>query len=246
MTDEQRLFLSKIEDMAVSVQKGRYCAFSRFQSMEEQFVSERVAAKYNLNVKKFGGYDDAERAIVTYFNGDEPDSSTFPLVAIRFLCQRFDDLSHRDVLGALMSLGIKRETIGDIIFTDGFCVIFVYESMAEFIVQNLVSVRKYKISPEIYYGEIVYERQYEALFCTVTSMRLDCIVSELASMSRSSASECIEAGFVNLNGCQCMKKDKTVDTGDILSVRKKGKFKINEIVGKTKKDRYKLSILKYN
>lgn len=246
MTDEQRLFLSKIEDMAVSVQKGRYCSFSHFLSLEEQMICENVASKYNLCVKKYGGYADAERAMVSFYENDEPEDYAFLCDVVCFPCERFDELSHRDVLGALMSLGIKREMIGDIIFLDRLCIFFVCSSMSEYVLQNLVSVRKYRINPEIYVGEVVYKRQYETVFCTVTSMRLDCIVSQVASMSRSSAAEYIEAGVVNLNGCQCLKKDKLVDVGDVLSVRKKGKYKIGEIIGKTKKDRIKLTILKYN
>lgn len=246
MQDEQKLFISKIEDLITSVNKGRYCAFSRFLSLEEQLIAKSYAEKFGINCKVYGGYEDFERGILCFFNGDEPKKNMFPIDALFFSHGMIESINHRDVLGALMSLGIKRETVGDIIFCDGKCIFFVDPKMTDYIRQNLLSVKKCNVDIEIHSGEVEYDKKFIEMSCTVSSMRLDCVVSEIASKSRSTASDMIEGGLIFVNGVQCQKKDRIIQICDVISVRKIGKFKISECVGKTKKDRLKLIILKYN
>ncbi len=245
MNESQKFFISRIEDLIKSVLKGRFCSYTRFLSVEEQLLVRSISKSNKVCVKFYGGYSDAQRRIACLYDGDELENFNFPLQALSFSCERLIGISHRDVLGSLMSLGIKRETVGDIIFVDNICIMFVDTDISDYVLHNLVSVKNYGISLGYYDGEVEYTHNYDEFFAIVSSMRLDCIVSELSSSSRTNANAIIESGAVFINGIQCVKRDKLIVLGDVLTVRRYGKYIIKDIVGKTKKDRFKLLILKY-
>jgi len=242
---ENKLLLSHIDDLINAVKKGRRFAFTPFLSIDQ--ISDVIGYLGNRNIDfcLYGGYEDAERCIVGLGSDSPPEKYHFPLVSLEFMLNSNVDISHRHVLGSLMSLGIKRECIGDIVFTDDKCVFFVEAKIAEYIQLNLLSVSKLRVEVSLSDLDIDLSRSFEECSCIVASMRLDCIISELARKSRSYACELIEHGLVFVDGVQCQKKDKLIDAGSVISIRRIGKFKIDTIDGKTKKDRIKLKILKY-
>ncbi len=219
-------------------------SFTRFFSESEFAAAYALAEKSGLLFAAFGGYDDAERKMISLCDYAMPESVWFPITALAFDCPR-GEITHRDVLGAVMALGVKREFIGDIIFFDGVCCIFADTSIAEFIMRELTSVSNLTVSLREYEGKIGFKRAYEQMTLSVSSMRLDCVVSALAPCSRTLSAELIAQGYVSLNGVLCDKKDAAVQTGDTVSIRRRGKFRIGEPVGVTKKERIKLRIFKY-
>ena len=89
------------------------------------------------------------------------------------------------------------------------------------------------------------EREYKDVFDTVASPRLDCIVAALANLSREKAKALIVSGQVMVNHIPEERTDITVGEGDVVTVRSYGKFRIESLADKTKKDRYKLIAKKY-
>ena len=245
MISDNKLLLSHIDDLINAVKKGRRFVFTPFLSIDQ--ISDVIGYLRNRNIDfcLYGGYEDAERCIVGLGTDSPPENYIFPLSSLEFLLNSNVEITHRHVLGALMSLGIKRECIGDIVFTEDKCVFFVETKIAEYIQLNLFSVSKLRVEVNLSSFDGDLSRSFEECGCIVASMRLDCIISELAHKSRSYACELIERGLVFVDGIQCQKKDKLVDEKSIISIRKVGKFKIDSIDGKTKKDRIKLKILKY-
>ena len=67
----------------------------------------------------FGGYLGAERVMLGFFPSFQEKKSCFPLKAITAVFPDHYSLSHRDVLGTVMSVGVQRETIGDILVEQG-------------------------------------------------------------------------------------------------------------------------------
>lgn len=245
MIDEYKLLISKFEDLIDTVLRGKPYAFTHFLSLDEQAIAESLANRSKIGCFKYGGYYDCERSIIVFYETNKPEYYLFPYSVLMFKFKDDCTINHRDVLGSIMALGLKRETIGDIIFLNNTCYIFVLDTISEYIQQNLYCIKNSSVSLSVYNGEIDYVREYEEIICILSSMRLDCLVAEIASLSRSRACELIEAGLVNLNGIQCQRKDKSIAVGDIVSVRKKGKFRLDRLCGKTKKDKIKLKILKY-
>ena len=90
-------------------------------------------------------------------------------------------------------------------------IFFVGASIADFIINNFFKVANSSVTPEVFEGEICFERAYEELTCGVTSMRLDCITAAVASRSRSAAENMVLSGTVTVNGTELRKKRRYVE-----------------------------------
>ncbi len=245
MVNEDKILVSHLSDLIDSVKKGRKYAFSSFLNVEQLSVVYDFLRSADVKYSVFGGFEDAERCIVGFGSDEMPEEYVFPISVIGFSIRQNKQINHRNVLGSLMSLGIKRECLGDIIFKNDMCYVFAEAKIADFLLLNFTSVSSMRIEPVIIDEQIEFEREFEKISVTVSSMRLDCVVSELVNKSRSVSSELITSGLVYLNSIQCQKKDRIIASDDIISVRRIGKFKIDGIQGYTKKNRVKLDILKY-
>lgn len=245
MTDENKILLSHLDDLLSSVKKGRKYAFSSFLNVEQLSLVYSSLVSENVNYAVFGGYEDAERCIIGFGCDEIPESYLFPISTISFSLKNNESINHRNVLGSLMSLGVKRECIGDILFKDGFCYLFADSKISDFLITNFNAVSSMRIEPETVTEQVEFVKEYESINATVSSLRLDCVVGELANKSRSASSQLIESGLVFVNSVQCQKKDKNITENDVISIRRVGKFKIGQVLGHTKKNRIKLNILKY-
>lgn len=212
MIDHTTLLAAKIGDLIDSVNK-KSLVFTHFLGESELPIVMPLIAKSGYKFRSYGGYDGAQRAIVGISDFDAPQPDWFPISVLCFKLLKDDSFGHRDVLGAVMSLGIKRELIGDIIFTEGYCYIFVEDTISEYIISNLDSVSNRAVSLSVYDGVVHYEMKYEELLCSVMSMRLDCIVSAAAAHSRTDAENVILSGSVRVNGIENKKKDAQLKSG---------------------------------
>ena len=70
------------------------------------------------------------------------------------------------------------------------------------------------------------------------------MVSSITNLSRNSADELFKDDNVLLN-YEIVKKFKLIEVGDILSIRRFGKYKFNQDLGKNKKGKFIIEILKY-
>ncbi len=245
MINENKILLSHLDDLLYSIKKGRKYAFSSFLNIEQLSSACSLAYANNANYKVFGGYEDAERCLIGFGCDDIPETYMFPITTISFSLKNNDSINHRNVLGSIMSLGVKRECIGDIVFKDGFCYVFVDSKISDFLLTNFNTISSMHIDPQIETEQIDFVKEFENINITVSSLRLDCIVCELVKKSRTASAEIIESGLVFVNGLQCQKKDKNINENDVISIRRIGKFKIGQLLGYTKKNRVKLNILKY-
>lgn len=205
----------------------------------------------------YGGFDDAERVVAvfipTFFQFDDlneffnENQDENPLTAIKITKDKFSTLGHRDYLGSLMGLGIKREMIGDIIVDDSGCYIICMKSISLYIMQNLEKIgRSTAKMTEVGLSEISNETaNIEELFLSVSSLRLDNIIGSVFNLSRNSASEKIVGGIVYVNGEQKLKNDFRVEKGDKIVLRGKGKAVVYEIVGESRKGKIQLKIHRY-
>ncbi len=242
---ESELLVARINDTLDISQKTQRPKFFGFLSREEAVFAQKHLEKQNANYVLFGGYDIAQRVML----GCLPDwcsETDFPITAVTFSYRNIDELRHRDFLGALMGLGITRESVGDILVENGRCVIFIKDEILPFVLSNVDKVGRVGVT--VYEGFNAPLPQGDELITssvTVSSLRLDCVVSALAGVSRNKANELIEAQYVSVNSLVCEKATKQIDAGDVLSVRGKGKFILSNILGKTRKDRTVLEFKKY-
>jgi RNA-binding protein YlmH len=213
-----------------------------------QMSIERESARFpKVDVTLFGGHDDAQRKMLSVHPKDHNvDPASFPLKTIQFSTQK-TDITHQDVLGALMGLGIVREKVGDIDFIDDTCQIFVSDSLADFVVTNLAKVSAYGVNPKIVDLSKVLSAPptFTEVDLVIASLRIDNIIHGAYRLSRTEAAQFVKNERVSINHVVISKPSVNVKEGDIVSVRSKGRLKVDSVNGTTKKGNLKVRILKY-
>lgn len=242
---ETEILTARIFDTADICDRNNIPKYLGFLSLEESVLAQRLLSKRNISFSLFGGYQDANRKMLGCF----PDWMTeynFPITPLTFTYRAEDTLNHRDFLGSLMGLGIKRETVGDILIENGRAIVFVTDEMADYILNEINKVGRtgVKISKG-YSGELPKGDSLQDFSVTIASNRLDCVVSALGNFSRNTACEKISLGLVSVNSVVSEKSTKTISQNDVVTIRGKGKFIIDSFCDKTKKDRIVLRYKKY-
>lgn len=247
LTDKQdKAFAAHISDLILSAQQNAITRFSGFLDMHQLTLARQVAvASGYSNYLFFSGYPGGERAMLGVFSPCEAQTP-FPIVPITLRFRKEDPIGHRDILGALIGLEIRREAVGDILVGEGTAAAFVTESVAPILLSELKKVGHCGVKvcqgmPET----LPPLHQYLDISATVSSQRLDCIVAAIAGISRDKSSRTIEAQLVFVNGaCQC-EPSWNVEEGDVISIRGFGKFLFANVNRVTKKGRLQILCKKY-
>lgn len=239
---EEQLLRARIADLcAQSEQRGRP-AFSDFLDLHGQKIAREEVGK---NGVFFGGFPQAERVMLC-ISPFPVQEKNYPLCAVRISVGGYRELSHRDYLGTLMALGLKREKLGDILVDKEGATLFVCTAVAPFVCENLVRVggdgARAERLPEL--PKVDWTTQVEERSGVIASPRFDCAVSEFAGKARGRASELIERGLALLNAVEA-EPSARISEGDILSIRGVGKFRVCDLAGRTKKGNIVVRYEKY-
>ena len=196
----------------------------------------------------WGVHEGAERAVGCFHEpGDEPQTAEYPVICLHARCvQRFFSISHRDLLGAFMALGLTRDTVGDIILSDADIFLFAAAATAEFIAGALTSAGRASLHFEIL-DEIpsMPSPRGETFHAVISSLRLDAVLAAAYRLSRSEAAEAIRAGGVKLDHLPCERTDAPVAEGALLSLRGRGRVRLQEIGGTTRKQLIGVTFFRY-
>ena len=246
---EDRLLLARVLDKFEQRERRNIPASTGFLSPREQTLAVSLlnAAGIREGYRLDGGYEEAERKVLTFL----PDWAEEDPEALAFLRAAFRGadsvLTHRDILGSLMGQGIARERVGDILLSDHSADVVVSPSLAEFLLQNWDSAGRVRldISPLDREALTIPQVQVKEIRDTVSSLRLDAVASSAFSLSRGKAAELIAAGRVSLDHMPCEKPDKPVAEGAVLTVRGLGRARVAECGKLTKKGRIALRIERY-
>jgi len=199
----------------------------------------------------FGGYPDAERKMLVYLPEYLEESALMeadsPVVCLHASFYEGDSPNHRDFLGALMGIGIGRETVGDICVGKAHCDFFVTAEIAPYLQQNFLSAgrAKLRLSAIPLSQAAIPEPEVKQVKDTLASLRLDSVISSGFRIGRSLASQYVAAGKAAIDGLPCEKPDKAVTQGAKISVRGLGKIKLTAVNGQTKKGRISVVIDRY-
>ena len=160
---------------------------------------------------------------------------------------QFARLSHRDVLGALMGLGIERDRLGDLLVTNDSVKIICDSKMVAYLLTNLTKIGAVGVTCEKSALEEIApkEERCKEIRATVASLRIDSIAAAGFGSSRSRAAADIAADKVKLNWQAVKSASQTVKEGDIISMRGRGRLEIAEIRGQTKKGRTVVVLKRY-
>ncbi len=249
MTEEQVL-MGRLRDLAKRAYEKNIYTYSPFLSLPEQSVLEGMTKELSfIPYELFGGHEMAERKVIG-FGSEElfgyPGQFPIAILKVTPALEKFgEELNHRDYLGSLMNLGIRRDTIGDILVKGKTGFIFCLDDVAEFILQNLIKIRHtqvscIKIDDDIELKPTLIDESYP-----VSSMRLDVIIAAACKLSRKETLSYFERNEVQLNSRVTTENAVNLKPGDVFSVRGKGKFILESIGGTTKRGRTYINVKRY-
>ena len=245
MAEEKREALT---DAARLAAKRGISRFTRFLDPAEAALATQAAREQGVCCTLWGGYDEAERAIACFHPPEElalPEH--FPLVCLHCRIQtRFGTISHRDLLGAFMALGLTRSCIGDMIISDADVYLFSTEEMAPYIASSLTSAGRVPLSLCVLAEIPAMPAPRGTTFPgVVSSLRLDAVLACAYRLSRSEAADCIRAGLVKVDHLPCERVDMTLHEGAVLSVRGRGRVRLAAVGGMTRKQRIGITLFRY-
>lgn len=246
---EERLLLGRIWDKYEQCRRRSIPAGTGFLSPAEQAAAQRLLNSLSVadGFAFWGGWEGAQRRQLWFL----PDWMTEPeadaVCLIRSDLYEADQLTHRDVLGSLMGLGLTRDAVGDILVAPKQLDVLVTAPAAEFLLGQWREAGRIRLHPRRAALEELEppEERVKRIRDTVSSLRLDSVLAAGFSLSRGKAAEAVSARRVQLNWTDCLKPDRPVAQGDTLTIRGLGKCVLEEVGQETKKGRLFVTIKRY-
>lgn len=253
MKDENDLLIAKVLDKKKICNSKNKITYTDFLNEKEQRVIEKNVKLENAFF--YGVNENADRKILVFY----PEKLTEELVrkslksvlsGIRIILKndQIGNYEHKNYLSALIKIGIDRGKIGDILVDDYGADIIAFDMNKEFIIQSLSELTRFrKANIDVIPIDDIKQKidRFEESTIIVSSMRIDNIVAELAGCSRTNADEYINSEKVFVNYETALKGSKTIFEGDIVTIRGKGKFRIDGLVRNTKNNRFVIKVNKY-
>jgi len=244
MNKKNQFITAQIEN---ACEKNYEPHFFEFFDLGQQNALKPVLNRQDEPFLFYGGVENTERKMLCiYPEYVDQNDLEWPIEAL-FFKNDFEDVDHRNILGTLMQLGIERKVIGDIFVTDD-CIEIIYQKhLRSFLLLNFTKINRHRITPEVLsLNEIrYYPPKVKTLHIVAASERADGIINKIFGFSRSESITCITQHRLRVNDEVVSKKDFRLHEGDILSLRGKGKARIKEMGGLTKKGHLKLTVDKY-
>ena len=241
----------RLNELALRCAHSGATQFTRFLEPDQEHAVRAAANRAGAAAAFWGGWPDAERRISAFYDGEAPAEADYPIRILRITWNaKFANPSHRDLLGALMGLGIERETTGDIAMGEyrgaKFAYLAVLTEIADYIAANLESAGRVAIrvrpSEE---APVLLAPEGEAMRLTVQNPRLDAVLAAACRLSRSEAQRLIAAGLVKLNHVPCLRDDARLGEGDLISARGYGRIRLTAFQGESRRGRLVLTAFRY-
>lgn len=253
--DSNSFVLSHIEDILRRADKIKAPCASPFYAPADLCDLHGIKIPVGVSYKLWGGHPYAERRVLTAYPdfldfSEEELNEASDITILHITNTARKSLSHRDFLGALMSMGIGRERIGDILVKDDEAIVFICTSIADYIESELDKVGNCRVNierlPSVgsdFLNGFLPKKDSRSII--VASMRLDCVIADVYSLPRSEAQRFIRSEAVRVNYKTVTGPDKILEHGDLVSVTGKGRFDVCDVEGNTKKGNIRLGVLIY-
>ncbi|MCI9081179.1 MAG: hypothetical protein HFI70_02455 [Lachnospiraceae bacterium] len=249
MTKEETLLAKRFVDLSRQAQQKGIVIFSEFLNLNELNIFRQEISNLHSSYDIFGGYELSERQMIAFIPDALCYTWNYPISCLKItpVNKKFAEaLSHRDVLGSFMSLGIERSKLGDILLDETVIYVFCQEKLADFFCSELTSIRHTTVKIEPFFpNDLNLLPKTETAEGVIASNRLDSIIACICKVSRSLASQWIKEGKVFLNNRETLHPSAECQAGTLISVRSIGRFRFLECLGETRKGRLKIKYDKY-
>lgn len=249
MNDEER-FVKRITELADQSYARGIVTFSDFLDLNEQHILHSQSWRdHGVAVETSGGYDTAERQMAAWI----PDALSyqwefpFSCVQIEPLSEKFaGEMTHRDFLGSILSLGIERNVIGDLIVRGKTAQVFVENRMTDYLISELTRVRKTPVRAFLVESDAdTFRPEVEQKTGSVASVRLDSVTALAFGIPRGTMNELIRNGRVFVNAKLVTSNGHPLREGDLISVRGHGKCRFDGAGHTTKKGRLMIQVSRF-
>lgn len=240
---DKDILISRISDLYYQSMERNKPEFTSFLNENEISICLQTLKDFGMTDYSFyGGYDNSQRKILGFFANKEE----YPISIIEYKYRKQDKLNHRQFLGTILSTGLNRNVIGDIVCLDGISYVFVLSNQAEYILSQINKVAKVGVKSKIITLEnFEYKPNFSYHNYTVASLRLDAVVAAITGLSREKVRTLMLSGNVFKNYIEDTNISDNVFLDDVISIRKYGKYILEDINGLTKKGRHKIKIKQY-
>ncbi|MDP4177020.1 MAG: YlmH/Sll1252 family protein [Bacillota bacterium] len=244
-TAEQQYISCLYDKLYVSERTSRTVFTKEFYPPNIWRKFMNLSDNFDTEIYTYGIFHESERKVIA-FSKTEPEEYPISMIKIKNK-SKFNKLSHKDYLGAVMSLGIIREKYGDLIVEDDCCYIAVLNDIVDFLKINLDTIGNCPCEVDDFDYELneIPQVKFESSVVISTSLRIDCIVSALTGISRKSSNDLISKGKVLIDYIETFEKNKVLRENSIITIRGYGKYIIINNLGLTSRGRIKLMIKKY-
>ncbi len=243
--EEEAVFVDKVMEWKEAAEHYHKTKLTDFLDPREQQIIKLVIGTHaDVSVHFYGAAPEAERKrafICPSYVEPEMQDFSVELLQVDYAA-KFHNIEHRQVLGALMSLGLKREKYGDIVLHGDIVQMVVAKEIADYIIMNLESIGRAKVSVRAVPVETiaVVQEKWQEKTGTVSSLRLDVLIAEMFNLSRQKVQPLVKGGLVKVNWKTIEQSSFECLEGDVLSVRGYGRSKLLSIDGKSKRDKWKI------
>lgn len=241
--------LSRLTDLQSRCDRQNRPCFLGFLDDFQRKVCQNALRKSALAYRFYGGYEDAERVFLGLSPWEDSGllDEDFPIRQVEAVFRRQDKPGHRDFLGAVLALSLKREAVGDILVEEGKARIYLTAPAADVVLTQLVQVGRIGVvCCEPLSWSTATKRRFTEIEGSISSLRLDCVVAFLGDLSRSGASELIARGQVSIDGQPVGNGARIVELKEKISIRGTGKFIYDQQPGLSKKGKLRVRFLKYS
>lgn len=248
---DERHFVDKAWEWVERAAEQHAVKRTDFLDPRQAFILNTLVNRHpDVHCRLDGGYPEAERrraVIAPDYRPLDDEDMGIAVLSVSSGDGKFLTLEHGDYMGAILSLGMKRDKIGDIHVMEGGCHCLVAEEAASYLHLNLSQVHRVHVQTELLPLDKLQlaKAQLEELNLSVASMRMDGIVSDVFRLSRAKVLIPIQAGRCRVNWKLEEDPSKPLKEGDTVSLQGFGRFRVLEVEGVTKKGRIRVKIGKY-
>lgn len=244
---EEHSFIDQVLNWKEIVERTFERRITDFLNPREQVIISQLIGETNedFQLAFFGGgkYTERKIAIIAPFY-DEITEDDFQLTLLEAdYAEKFINISHPDVMGAFLSLGIERKKLGDIFVENGIIQLITTEDIAPYVLMNLTSVKNANINlaTKLLSGLIEKKPNWKESNCTVSSLRVDAVLKEIYHMSRSEAVKYITRKNLRVNFKLVEDVKFELQAGDLISLRGRGRSKLVSINGHSRKNKLRIT-----
>lgn len=245
MNKEEKIALNHIDELIRQAKNDYSVHYTDFIPPSLWVTLEKKLSASDFIIEKIVPNQFCEYGIIAMYPEYMVISeSEIPIRVLKIDTLSKENINHRDVLGAVLNLGMKREKIGDIFIKDDEIYLMVIENMAQYIKSNLIKIKNSSIRiKEVDFEKIKdFTPNYKEMIISGSSLRFDLVLSKIFNLSRSEVQRLFANNKVKRNHLITNKYKSDLDEGDIVSLRGYGRFKLVEVLGTTRKGNIQIKV----